>query len=118
MVGCKTHGGHMKNGLLSRIILRLCVLMVACSLSFAQGAKLAPAGSAQKDKKATTAKAEELVDLNSAAKEQLKTLPGIVDAYADKIVAGRFLVTGSLSLAQSAKLAAPPQIFPEFKEIK
>ena len=35
------------------------------------------------------AKAVPLVDINSASKAQLKTLPGIGDAEADKIVAGR-----------------------------
>jgi len=30
-----------------------------------------------------------LVDINSAKKEELKTLPGISDAQADKIIAGR-----------------------------
>lgn len=30
-----------------------------------------------------------LVDINSAKKEELKTLPGISDALADKIIAGR-----------------------------
>ncbi|WP_243384372.1 ComEA family DNA-binding protein [Geothrix alkalitolerans] len=49
-----------------------------------------------KEKAEAEAKA---VDVNSATKEQLKTLPGITDAYADKIIAGRpylskaFLVT-------------------------
>jgi competence protein ComEA len=41
-------------------------------------------------KKATLAKSEaDLIDLNSATKDQLKTLPGIGDAYADKIIAGQ-----------------------------
>lgn len=52
-----------------------------------------------KEKAETEAKA---VDVNSATKEQLKTLPGITDAYADKIIAGRpylskaFLVTKNI----------------------
>ena len=57
---------------------------------------------AAKVKAQAKAKAEaeaKAIDINSATKDQLKTLPGITDAYADKIIAGRpylskaFLVT-------------------------
>lgn len=47
----------------------------------------APAkGAKSKDAKAARAK---LVDINSAGKAELKKLPGISDAQADKIIAGR-----------------------------
>ncbi|HZE74828.1 MAG TPA: helix-hairpin-helix domain-containing protein [Gemmatimonadales bacterium] len=58
----------------------------------APAAAAAPAG----DKKADTGKvagqtgaAANLLDLNSASREQLEGLPGIGSAYADKIIKGR-----------------------------
>jgi competence protein ComEA len=41
------------------------------------------------DKIAASPAAAELMDLNSATADQLKTLPGIEEAYSKKIVAGR-----------------------------
>jgi len=60
---------------------------------------------AAKAKARAKAKAEsdaKAIDINSATKDQLKTLTGITDAYADKIIAGRpykskaFLVTNNI----------------------
>jgi competence protein ComEA len=54
------------------------------------GTKLVQAASpAQAGKSATKAPAPKLIDINSATVDQLKTLPGINDAYAHKIVEGR-----------------------------
>jgi len=52
------------------------------------GAKTAQAP-AQSKKPATKVPASKLIDINSATAEQLKTLPGITDVYAQKIVEGR-----------------------------
>ena len=70
--------------------------MVIATLGFTQAptptkkpeTKAVPAekkSSAPEEKKAPA----ELIDLNSATKEQLLTLPGIGDAYSQKIIDGR-----------------------------
>jgi len=65
---------------------------MASSLSLAQTSAAKPTATkepaAAKTAGAVSAK-HDLVDLNSATKEKLMTIPGIGDAYADKIIAGR-----------------------------
>lgn len=65
-------------------------LSYAASAASASASAPAPAGQASAaSKKAPPAKPAKLVDINSASRAQLKTLPGIGDAEAARIIAGR-----------------------------
>jgi competence protein ComEA len=84
----------MKNSI-TRIALTAATLLLAASMAFAievktpdtKGAVKATAGKSKADSKAD-AKGR-IVDINSATEAELKSVPGIDDNYAAKIIAGR-----------------------------
>lgn len=70
----------------------LMALALTLSTHFAWAADAPPPTAATKSAKTVAkapAKKVKLVDINSATKAELKTLPGVSDTLADKIIAGR-----------------------------
>jgi competence protein ComEA len=77
----------MRRKLIAQVLVGLFVFVLLASGMGVAGA--APQGAAQKTQTAQSAAPAELVDINSATKEQLEALPGIGDKYSQKIIDGR-----------------------------
>lgn len=75
----------MKRNLIARVLVGFFVILMIANVGLA-----APQASSKKAAAPTaSAPAADLVDLNSATKEQLDALPGIGEKYSQKIIDGR-----------------------------
>ena len=75
-----------RRSLITRLVVVLFALTLINGVVYAQDAAAKPAAQTEKP---SAAPAADLLDINSATKEQLDALPGIGEAYSQKIIDGR-----------------------------
>jgi competence protein ComEA len=77
----------MKRNLIARVLLGFFAILLIVNVALASPAP--QAASKKSSTPAASAPAADLVDLNTASKEQLDALPGIGEKYSQKIIDGR-----------------------------
>ncbi|HEY3768248.1 MAG TPA: helix-hairpin-helix domain-containing protein [Candidatus Angelobacter sp.] len=81
---------YRKNTAMFAALLAFAMFAMPAHLVYAQAAATTPAKKgAVASASATKTKKADLIDINSATKDQLTALPGIGDAYSQKIIDGR-----------------------------
>jgi competence protein ComEA len=79
----------VEKNLVIRIVVIVLALIFTSTLAFAADPTAPATGSMKAAGQKVEAAKKELIDINTASKEQLKSIPGVGDAYAQKIIDGR-----------------------------
>src|SRR6266436_4270399 len=79
----------MKPNIVSRILFSVFALILLSGMAAAQGTTAKSSKTAKADSAMAAPAAAELLDINSATKDQLDALPGIGEKYSQKIIDGR-----------------------------